>query len=182
MKRHPDPGVGDPEHRLVVRRRQHHRDPAAVGSELHCVAQQVDHDPFEHFAIAGDHDRGRRQVQADIEHAGRLPRWCQHLVGRLDGLTEVECLEHRLDAVLGHPGEREEVVDQGEQPVAVGRHALKGVVLPRVHAAEAAVAQQLEIAQDARDRRTQLVADGRDERVLDGVHVAQPFDRAALHL
>ncbi|QVT81051.1 hypothetical protein ENKNEFLB_03457 [Nocardioides aquaticus] len=80
---------------------------------------------------------------------------------------------HRVRRVV-HPGERQQVVDQGQQPAAVGLHPRHGATLVARELAELAVPEHLEVAHDAGHGRAQLVADGGDEGVLQRVDLLHP--------
>jgi hypothetical protein len=71
------------------------------------------------------------------------------------------------------PRDREDVVDEPEQPVGVPAHDLEEAHLLLGQVSRLAVEHQLEVADDRRDRRSQLVRDRADELVLHPVELEQ---------
>ena len=155
---------------------------AALGRELHGVADQVDHHPLEHVAVAEERDRLVGQLDVELERAalersGRRPR----------SRPRRPCAGRRRGRPSPSPPSwiRESVsrssMSESSRELLVADPAY-GVELLVAELAVRAVLEHLDVAEDAGDRRAQLVADAGDEGVLDLVDLAQPLDRLALGL
>ena len=156
-------------------------DAAAVGGELHRVAEQVHHHAVEVAGVAEDDDLvpGDVEVHAEVPagqqrvdglaRRGR-PRWPRSTGSRRPGGAVA-----RLE-----PGQGEQVAGDRDQPVAVAGDRVQHHLLPGGDRAGGALAQHLGVADDAGGRRPQLVADGGDEVVLGRVEPAEPLDDVAL--
>ena len=107
---------------------------------------------------------------------------CTCWPGAADHLAQVDRLLAQLHVERLEAGEREQVVDQLEQPVAVGVDPAECLVLGIRGVAVRPVDEELEVADDVGDRGAQLVADAGDEGVLGAVDLGEVRDRAALGL
>ena len=179
-ERDADAGVGHREDRVGALGRERDADPAALGRELHGVADQVDHDPLQHVAVAEERDRLVGQVDGELERraarASARPRWCRRrrsCAGRPAGRRTLSPSSCTRDSVS-----RSSMSESSRLLFTPSRRTASSC--SGAERAVGAVLEHLGVAEDAGDRRAQLVAHAGDERVLDLVDLAQPLDRLPL--
>ena len=130
-------------------------DPASRRRELERVRDQVVENLSQARAVAVDQRcRVLDDVESDLSLCGK----------RLGGRRALACdrgqlellqLEHELAGV--DPGDEEEVVDEGEEPVGVAIEDLEEGLTPLGRRVGSTVDQQVEVAADRRQRRPKLV-------------------------
>ncbi len=179
LLRHPDAGIGDPEHQPVAaavvcaiawqpHRRQ--RDRAVLG-ELRRVAQEVEQD-LPKLGDVGMH-RAEARLHAQCEFVALLGHESLHGRGHVARhRLDIEGLREDLHLAALDLGQVEHVVDQAEQ---VARIALDlAHVLGqrrRVSAVADLFGQHFAIADDGRERRAQFMAHVGDEGALGEVRL-----------
>ncbi len=176
-----DAHAGVEDHHLdgVAEIAHHQLDAPTVGSELHPVADQVEHQPLDVLRIALVQHRHVGQPQHHVEVAGRQQR-PERVVRRPRGVAQValERLEPHLPRL--DLGEQQQVLDEEQQPAAVALEPVHHRPLVGGQLTDGAVLEQLDVADHAGERGAELVADRRHEVGLDLLEVLQPLDGGPL--
>ena len=140
------------------------------GVNFTALLTRFERGPFEVGGVALEHHRLRGQVRPErpgpCVPRGRPRRWHAYGVAQVRRLL-VEC-----EAAVLHPRQREQVLDEVQETLAVALDPLDQLVLHLGEVHGVILGEELGVADDAGQRGPQLVADGRDELSLGAVELS----------